>query len=110
MRLAINEGGLGLIILSGEPTYSMAFAKWHKEFRGSSGEPKRALKEEFRPTRLEAFYIQSESAFESALKGKVFSNFNQGKQATGEPRKPKYSLNIHKARQTELQIADLPIN
>ena len=34
MELAINNGGLGLIMLSGIPTYDREFTKWHKEFRG----------------------------------------------------------------------------
>ena len=107
MHESVSNGGLGLIVLSGDPTFSLEFSRWHKEFRGSLGEPTKQLKETFSPTKLEAFFIQDSSNLERALKEGILSVFAQGKQPNGAPRKPKYSLNIGKARGTSMQLADL---
>ena len=109
MRQVVEGGGLGLVVLSGNPTYSIEFSKWHKEFRGKPGEPIKQLKEVFTPTHLEAFFIPDESALEGALRDGLLSHFAQGKQQNGAPRKPKYSLDISKARGSGIQIAELII-
>lgn len=109
MRQVVGEGGLGLVVLSGDPTYSLEFSRWHKQFRGSEGEPIKQLKEVFTPTHLEAFFIPDESALESALRDGLLNQFAQGKQPNGAPRNPKYSLDISKARGSEIQFAELPI-
>jgi hypothetical protein len=107
MRQVVNGGGLGLVVLSGDPTYSLEFSRWHKEFRGSAGEPKKQLKESFAPTRLEAFFIPDESVLECALRDGLLNQFAQGKQPNGAPRNPKYSLDISKARGSDIQLAEL---
>jgi hypothetical protein len=107
MHQAVSRGGLGLVVLSGNPTYSVEFSRWHKQFRGSPGEPIKQLKETFSPTHLEAFFIQDGSSLEHALKMGILSEFAQGKQPNGAPRNPKFSLNISKARGSSLQLADI---
>lgn len=110
MHQAVSNGGLGLVVLSGDPTYSAEFSRWHKQFRGSSGEPTKLLKESFSPTNLEAFFIEDDSVLERALKVGILSEFAQGKQPSGAPRSPKYSLNIAKIRGSSMQVADLVLN
>jgi hypothetical protein len=110
MHQAVSNGGLGLVVLSGDPTYSVEFSRWHKQFRGSSGEPTKLLKESFSPTNLEAFFIEDGSVLERALKVGILSEFAQGKQQSGAPRSPKYSLNIAKVRGSSMQVADLVLN
>jgi len=107
MSQVVRDGGLGLVILSGDPTYSEEFSRWHKEFRGSSGLPTKKLKEEFMPTHLEAFFIPNPSELEKALQSKMLSEFAQGRQPNGAVRAPKYSLNIAKARGSSLQVAEI---
>lgn len=105
MKSAVkNHGGLGLVILSGNPTYSTEFTVWHKAFRGKHGNPTRQLKEKFEPTSLDAFYIEDNSILEKVLEEKLFEVFKQGKQPGGQPRAPKYSINLEKARGSEIHI------
>ena len=110
MHQAVSNGGLGLVVLSGDPTFSVEFSRWHKQFRGSAGEPIKQLKESFSPTHLEAFFIEDGSSLERALQAGILSEFAQGKQPNGAPRNPKLSMNIAKARGSSLQIADLVLN
>ena len=105
MQLAANQGGFGLMILSGEPTYDWDFTRWHKKFRsGSSEEPKKALKKSFDPERIDFFFIPTLSRLEEALKSGELDLFKQGRQPTGEARKIKYSLNFEKSLKSDLHI------
>jgi hypothetical protein len=105
MQLAANQGGFGLMILSGEPTYDWDFTRWHKKFRsGSSEEPKKALKKSFDPERIDFFFIPTLSRLEEALKSGELGLFKQGRQPTGEARKIKYSLNFEKSLKSDLHI------
>jgi hypothetical protein len=105
MRIAVAQGGVGLMILSGEPTYDWDFTRWHKKFRGgSSEEPKKALKKSFDPERIDFFFIPTLSRLEEALKSGEVGLFKQGRQPTGEARKIKYSLNFEKSLNTDLHI------
>lgn len=105
MRIAVAQGGVGLIILSGEPTYDWDFTRWHKKFRsGSDEDPKKALKKSFKSERMDFFFIPTLSRLEEALESGEFALFKQGKQATGEARKVKYSLNFNKSLESDLHI------
>lgn len=105
MRIAVAQGGVGLMILSGEPTYDWDFTRWHKKFRsGSDEEPKKALKKYFKSERMDFFFIPTLSRLEDALESGEFALFKQGKQPTGEARKVKYSLNFNKSLESDLHI------
>ena len=105
MRIAVAQGGVGLMILSGEPTYDWDFTRWHKKFRsGSDEEPKKALKKSFKSERMDFFFIPTLSRLEEALESGEFAIFKQGKQPTGEARKVKYSLNFNKSLESDLHI------
>ena len=105
MELAADSGGVGLMVLSGIPTYDWDFTRWHKKFRsGSTEEPKKPLKKSFDPERIDFFYIPTLSRLEEALKSGELSYFKQGHQPTGEPRKVKYSLNLKKASASDLHV------
>jgi hypothetical protein len=110
MELAANEGGVGLMVLSGIPTYDWDFTRWHKKFRsGSEEEPKKPLKKSFDPERIDFYFIPTLSRLEEALKSGELNYFRQGHQPSGEPRKVKYSLNLKKASTSDLHVlaADL---
>ena len=105
MELAADSGGVGLMVLSGIPTYDWDFTRWHKKFRsGSTEEPKKPLKKSFDPERIDFFYIPTLSRLEEALKSGELSYFKQGHQPSGEPRKVKYSLNLKKASASDLHV------
>ena len=112
MESAVKSGGIGLMVLSGIPTYDWDFTRWHKKFRsGSVEEPKKQLKKSFETERIDFYYIPTLSRLEEALKSGELSYFRQGHQPSGEPRKVKYSLNLKKASATDLHVlaADLKI-
>jgi hypothetical protein len=111
MKLAIQNGGLGLVVLSGDPVYGgMDFAIWHKRLRGSAGDPRRELKSKFKPTRLDLFFIENTEALRLAEKTHTITSFNQGRQSTsGNARKPKYSLNLQKGRDSGIYLFGLQL-
>ena len=105
MELAINNGGLGLILLNGVPTYDLAFTKWHKEFRGDGlGEPGRMLKSKFLATELEMYFIPTTERLNQALREKQLSLKPQGKNSNGKPRPDKYHINLNLAKESDLII------
>jgi hypothetical protein len=102
---AVEEKGLGFIILSASPTYNREFTQWHKTYRGGGdSEPGRTLKSHFVSERLDMFYIPDTSKLVKARENSQLSIMIQGKNSNGKPRPPKYSLNIAKARDTDLQV------
>lgn len=102
---AVAEEGLGFIILSAIPTYDREFTLWHKDFReGGDSEPGRTLKSHFVSERLDMFYIPDASRLAKAKENSQLSVMNQGRNSNGKPRPAKYSLDIIKARGTDLQV------
>ena len=111
MKQAVHTEGLGLIILSGEPHYDQPdFSDWHKSLRGKSGPVRRQLKNAFTPKSLEFFFIDNVSKLENALEQKILTEFKQGRQPGGQPRAPKYSLNLEIARDSDLKIHSLDLS
>ena len=105
MQFAARQGGFGLMVLSGEPTYDWEFTRWHKKFRSNSEEePKKALKKSFDSERIDFFFIPTLSRLEEALRSGELALFKQGRQPSGDPRKVKYSLNIDKSLNSDLHI------
>lgn len=105
MDQAADEGGIGLIILSGIPKYDWDFTRWHKKFRSGSDEgPKKPLKKEFESERIDFIFIPTLERLQKALSHGELSYFKQGHQPTGELRKIKYSLNLKKALDSDLHI------
>ncbi len=105
MELAINNGGLGLILLNGIPTYDIEFTKWHKEFRGGGlGEPRRTLKSKFVATELEIYFIPTTERLNQALREKQLSLKPQGKNSNGRPRPDKYHINLNLAKDSDLIV------
>ncbi len=112
METAISQNGLGLIILSGVPNYDLAFTKWFKVFRESKSttEPRRLLKKEFTPERVDFFFIPNSERFKEALSKKQLSVFKQGPQQSGHARNYKYSLNLKKALDSDLLVHSEELN
>ena len=105
MDQAAEDGGIGLIILSGIPTYDWDFTRWHKKFRsGSNEEPSKPLKKEFHPERVDFIFIPTLERLKKALSNSEITYFKQGHQPTGAPRKIKYSLNLNKALDSDLHL------
>jgi hypothetical protein len=110
MQTAAEQGGFGLMILSGKPEYDLDFTRWHKKFRsGSTEEPKKVLKKSFESERVDFFFIPSRSRLEEALENGELLLFKQGKQPSGEARKVKYSLNFQKATGSDLHLLGINI-
>jgi hypothetical protein len=104
MNLAIQNGGMGLIMLSGIPVYDIDFTKWHKKYRGNlSGEPRRVLKSKFIAQSLEIYFIPTTSRLEEALNKMEIEIKPQGKNSNGKPRPSKYSLNLNNAYDSDLK-------
>lgn len=105
MDLAIQNGGMGLIMLCGTPTYDLEFTKWHKKYRGNtSGEPRRVLKSNFIAESLEIYFIPTISRLEEALQKMEIELKSQGKNSNGKPRPSKYSLNLNNANNSDLRL------
>ena len=106
MEKAIHEYGLGLIILSGKPTYDLEFTKWFKDFRQSKSktEPIKPLKKEFLAEKVDFFFIPNSDRFNEALAKKEMTVFNQGPQQSGDARNYKYSLDMRRAESTDLLL------
>ena len=105
MDLAIQNGGMGLIMLSGIPTYDLDFTKWHKKYRGNAGgEPRRVLKSKFIAQSLEIYFIPTTSRLEEALQKMEIEIKPQGKNSNGKPRPSKYSLNLNNAYDSDLKL------
>ena len=104
IQKAVEDGGLGLIVLSGIPLLDLDFALWHKSFRGKSGETIKPLKKSFESERIDFFYIESRNALDSVIKCGVVTDFNQGKQPSGKARRPKYNLNVEKAIGSDIHV------
>lgn len=105
MIQAAKEGGIGLMILSGIPTYDWDFTRWHKKFRsGSDEEPKKQLKKAFDSERVDFIFIPTLERLNKALANGELTYFKQGHQPTGEARKIKYSLNLNKALASDLHL------
>lgn len=102
---AIDQGGVGFIVLSGSQTYDREFSRWHKSYRGSEpGEPRRTLKSKFEPTSLEIFFVPTRARMAEAETNRQFVLKAQGKNSNNKPRPPKYSLNIDRARDSDLLV------
>lgn len=102
---AVDETGLGFIILSGKPTYDREFTKWHKEFRGGGeGEPGRTLKSHFISQSLDIFFVPNTSRLEMARAKKELTVNPQGKNSNNKPRPPKYAIDLKRAVGTDLQV------
>jgi len=105
MQIAAQQGGFGLMILSGKPNYDWEFTRWHKKFRSNSNEePKKALKKSFESERIDFFFIPSLTRLEEALQLGEIALFKQGRQPTGEERKIKYALNFSKSLKSDLHV------
>jgi hypothetical protein len=105
MRSAIEERGLGLIIVSGAPLYDgTKFTDWHRAKRGRPGGSRRTLKSAFRPLRLDAFFISDSSELQIAIERRQILEFNQGRQANKSPRQPKFKIHVNRCRGTDLQV------
>jgi hypothetical protein len=110
MEKAVKETGLGLIVLSGIPLYDWEFTKWFKDFRSTSkNPPRRPLKKEFKPERIDYYFIPNSERFKEALAKKQLQIFKQGRQQSGHSRNYKYSLDLQKAGKSDLLVHSTPI-
>lgn len=91
-----EPGGLGFIVLSGEPDFSdsTGFDAWHRSLRGAGPphERSRTLKSAFTPRRLDAYHLADARAFEGAMQRGELAVMRQGRQPDGSPRKPKLKI------------------
>ena len=110
---------LGFIVLSGEASYEghEEFMAWRKGFCGD-GRPTRStaersytrrLKSAFSPAHLQAFYLTSVEHLDSAVAAGQVRIAAQGRQPSGQARKPKLHLHFPRASSAEgLLLAEHP--
>ena len=98
-----TRGGLGLVVLSGDPEFDDSFRPWFDELKRANGKvPKarnrpakysRPLKSAFVPTRLDIAYLTRQD-WKAAVADDVLRVWDQPPQPGGQPRKPKYMINV----------------
>lgn len=109
-----RHGGVGFIVLHGEPGYDheAEFWQWHKQMRTGAdlfGAPpqrragSRGLKTSFRPVALEALWLDAQALRRSP----ALVDFHQGGQADGSRRNPKYKLDLRLA--SGLRVGRVPL-
>lgn len=103
----VRSEGLGLIVLSGLPTYDEEFTAWHREMRGAgpstSTNPK-VLKSRFDAERLDLFFIPNINELRKALESGQLGVINQGRNSNNAPRPPKYQANLLKCLESDIQV------
>lgn len=110
--------GAGFLVLTGDVEYDDGeFRQWQRDFRrahGKAAKPRttpakytRRSKPSFAPKSLEAFYLPDPGALENALTNGSLKVMNQGAQTSGEPRRPKFSMDLVKARYHGLIVAQV---
>jgi hypothetical protein len=113
--------GVGFLVLTGDVEYDDgAFRQWQREFRASKGKVarprampakyRRRSKRAFRPTMLEAFYLRDAASLTDAVKTGSISVMSQGAQASGRARRPKYAIDLVKARWGGLLVSQLVLD
>lgn len=116
----LDEGGLGFLVLTGDTDYDDGELRlWHAQLRLAHGrkrrprlaEPsyRRRSKRGFTPNRLDAVHVPDRAALEGAIGVGAIQLMRQGRQASGNVRKPKYMLNLKKAREAGLVVAELDV-
>ena len=102
-------GGVGFLVLTGDVGYDEGeFRAWQRHYRARHGKRPRARttpatyvrksKPRFTPRMLEAFYLPDSAAKEKALARGALGMMRQGVQTGGQARRPKYSINLVRAR------------
>jgi len=110
--------GSGFLVLTGDVEYDDGeFRQWQQDFRSARGKPTRPRttpakytrrsKSSFAPTALEAFYIPDTQALERATADGSLMVMNQGAQTSGKARRPKFSIDLVKARFYGLVVSQL---
>jgi hypothetical protein len=116
MDACIEEQGLGFLMVGGvgHADEDGSFVAWHREFKKSQGKKERPSnsgnstmrKSAFEPLHVEAFFFPDIDALNAAKAGGHITGYKQGSQsptktgACGKSRRPKYNLNVPKARST----------
>lgn len=108
--------GLGFVVVSGDVEYDDGeMREWQRDQRVAAGKKPakrsappsyvRRSKKSFTPRLLEAYHLPDDSALERALEESLLTWMSQGQQVDGSPRKPKYGMNITRARSSSLLLA-----
>lgn len=113
---AIDEQGLGFIILSGAPSYENEdeFYNWHSTtVRGNPPKPRarksRRLKTAFTLRHLDFFFIRDHQHRESLEDGKILTDFAQGRQQSGALRPMKYKMSLAEAKNSNAHVYSVDI-
>ena len=112
--LAATEGGVGFIVVNTVPDFTGEddFYRWHMGMRGKVVKDRkpnsRKLKVAHTITSIEAYYFDDTDAIERAIDKGAIKVFNQGRQQDGSPRKPKYEMDMARAREHGYLLTALP--
>lgn len=117
IKLAVEQDGLGFIILRGVPSFNNEedFYFWHNHIlRGKPQSPRsassRKLKTAFSPRVLEFYFVDSYADLNRLESTGVLSEFKQGRQQSGAPRKVKYQMNLDKAHRSDALVYSIDIS
>lgn len=108
--------GFGVLVLSGATRFDKGETRqWQRELRIAHGKiPRlrtrpttsvRRSKAAFTPLRLDAFFVPDLPSLQRSLERGVLGRMRQGRQVSGLPRGPKYTLNIRQAIGTDVHLA-----
>ena len=101
-----EEGSIGFVVISGEAKFDEdgEFKQWHDEMKGKKSDYVKQRESDGRPSRMRKSSIKYDEVtvvefndVEDLQRGKEegwLKDFNQGKNADGSRRKPKYMMNI----------------
>lgn len=111
MRCIHDHRSLGFLVLSGRPSFEglAEFDAWHRAIRNrpqSRSENPRALKVSLTTISLEAYVFNGLDEANAAIENKILKPFNQGRQQSGTPRKPKLHLALRRAREAGHVMAE----
>lgn len=115
MELCVQERGtLGFLVLSGRPSFLglAEFDAWHRELRdrprSSSTNPRR-LKTALHPVVVEAYVFDGADSLRDAEEALALRLFSQGRQVSGSARRPKYQMDLVRAREAGLVSTRRPL-
>ena len=108
IQWALNDSGLGFIILEGVAEFQPDFGEWHRQFKVDHGvQPRtraversyvRKVKSSFSPHQLSAYWFADEVEWKRATSAGAVKEYKQGQQVTGAARRAKFQLNLELAR------------
>lgn len=114
IQVAVDEGGIGFVVLAGDVEFDPDFRDWQRQYRlehGRVARPRaaqtryiRRSKSVVHPREIDAVWLSGQSDLHRATSEKIIGTMNQGQQVSGQARKPKFLLDLARAQESWLHI------